>query len=213
MRRRVFLTAAILAFVQAPAVAQAPILLERDTVRELAIAPGQTYTASLRLRAGESADVVVLQQGIDLVVDLLGPGGRLLDSVDSPNGRQGDEPVAISAAATGVYTLRIRPISPAEPSGRFTLRVAALRDRAATAALADERRLARREATDWLRPRSVGFPQSGIPAPDQPLAPFDTLASEARVVGLGEASHGSRELNDLRLALVRRLVERHGYRL
>jgi erythromycin esterase len=56
-------------------------------------------------------------------------------------------------------------------------------------------------------------PSSGVLPPGASLAPFDALAAEARIVGLGEATHGSRELNDLRLALVKRLVERHGYRL
>ncbi|HWT13137.1 MAG TPA: erythromycin esterase family protein [Allosphingosinicella sp.] len=207
------LAAAFLAVFPEPAAAHAPNPLDPASAVERAIGPGEVYEASLRLRRGESADIVALQQGIDLVVDLFAPDGALLQSVDSPNGRNGDEPVAILAAADGDYRLLIRPIAANEPRGRFTLRVAELRDRAATERLAAERRRARAEASDWLRPRSAPLPVTGILPDDLPLAPFDALAGEALVVGLGEATHGSRELNDLRLSLVRRLVERHGFRL
>ena len=213
MPHRFFLACATIVGFASQAIAQPVVPLRPGRAVEGELGPGQTYTASLRLRAGESAEIAVLQQGIDLVVDLLGPDGRLIDSVDSPNGRQGDEPVAISAAAAGAYTLRIRPISPAEPTGRFAVRVVALRDRTATARDAAERRRLREQASAWLRERSAAIPASGAVQPDGALPPFDVLAAEARVVGLGEASHGSREPNDLRLALVRRLVERHGYRL
>lgn len=184
--------------------AQAPATIDPTQTIERAIAPGQTYEASLRLRRGESADVVVLQQGIDLVIDLLGPDGRLRDSVDSPNGRDGDEPVTILADRAGAYTIRIRTLDLGAPAGRFRLRVAALRDQAETARVAAARRAVRQEASGWLRTRSAALPAD---------APFDALVAEARVVGLGEATHGSRELNDIRLVWVKRLVERHGFRV
>jgi erythromycin esterase len=72
---------------------------------------------------------------------------------------------------------------------------------------------ARAEAADWLRVRSATLPLSGGLSSADRLPPFDDLAASAQIVGLGEATHGSRELGDLRLSLVRRLVERHGYRL
>jgi erythromycin esterase len=201
MRWQAFLALSLLPL---PAMAQPPVAIDPARSVERAIAPGQVYAASLRLRRGESAEIAVLQQGIDLAVDLIGPDGRLLETVDSPNGRNGDEPVAIVATIAGDYVVRIRPLGADEPAGRFTLRVAALRDRAATARLAEGRRRARREASAWLAARSAP-----LPAPDA----FDALVAPARVVGLGEATHGSRELNDIRIAFVARLVERHGYRL
>lgn len=212
MRLQPFL-AGLLGLLPLTAAAQDSAAPDRLEVSEGGIGPGDVHAVPLQFRAGESADIVVLQQGIDLVVDLLGPDGRLIDSVDSPNGRQGDEPLTIDAAAAGTYTVRIRPISAEEPSGRFTFRVAAFRDRAATARLAAERRDARRQASEWLNRSGASLPPTGIVPADAALAPFDALAGEARIVGLGEATHGSRELNDLRLSLVKRLVERHGYRL
>lgn len=177
----------------------------------LPLGPPQSIDAALTLRAGESADLAVLQDGVDVAVDAFAPNGALLDSVDSPNGRQGDEPVSLFAARGGRYRLHIRPISASEPAGRITIRVVSLRDVIQTRQLLAERRAARLEAAAWLRRQDVPLPAD--PATAASLAPFDGLAENARVIGLGEATHGSREFNDFRLALVQRLVRRHGYRL
>ncbi len=53
-----------------------------------------------------------------------------------------------------------------------------------------------------------------LPDPDDPAfaKPFDAFA-DARVVMLGEASHGTSEFYRARAAITRRLVERHGFRI
>jgi erythromycin esterase len=177
------------------------------------LGPGQSADAILALRAGESADLAVLQHGIDVVVEAYGPDGKLLDSVDSPNGREGDEPVSLFATKGGRYRLHVKPISASEPAGKVTFRVVALRNVAQTRQLLERRRHARLEAAGWLRRNDSPLPPTRLVAKAPSLPPFDDMAANARVIGLGEATHGSREFNDLRLALVQRLVERHGYRL
>lgn len=179
----------------------------------LALGPNQSRDAVIVLRRGESAEVAVLQQGVDVVVEAYSPSGTLLQSVDSPNGRQGDEPVSLFADEAGRYRIHVKPISPTEPTGQVTIRIAELRNAAQTRRLLAEHRRLREEAATWLRRHDAALPARAEDAAEAPLAPFDALAAEAQVIGLGEATHGSREFNDLRLALVRRLVERHGYRL
>jgi erythromycin esterase len=193
------------------ATAAEPVELTRERPVSLALAPPETVEATIALQAGESADLAVLQEGIDVVVDVIAPDGTRLDTIDSPNGRQGDEPVSLFASVTGAYQLHVRPIAANEPAARITIRVVALRDVAETRALLAERRRAREEAAAWLRRQDAPIPADVATAPS--FAPFDTLAANARVIGLGEATHGSREFNDFRLAAVQRLVARHGYRL
>jgi erythromycin esterase len=174
------------------------------TPRQATIAPGAVDDYELTLRRGESAAVVVRQEGVDVVAELRGPGGALLDEVDGPTGRSGDEVVEVIAAEDGRYSLRVRPYDAKEPAGTYTIFLRDQRDAAATRRLLDDRAAARRRAAEWLRPGSA------------PLADghsLDALASRARVVALGEATHGSRELGDARLTLTRRLVEQHGFRV
>src|SRR4051812_21383085 len=136
------------------------------------------------LRRGESAEVVVHQHGIDVIVELRSPRGVVLDVVDGPTGREGDEHVEIIAAETGRYRIHVRPFDAKETSGTYTVEVAERRTAAATRALLQTRRNARDLASAWLRERSA-------PLASDNLAPFDNLASRARVIALGEATHGS----------------------
>jgi len=164
------------------------------------------------LRAGQLTDIAVTQAGVDVSVEIFDPSGKLLDSVDSPNGRNGDEPVSILAATSGTYRLRIAPIADDEPPGTVTIRTLALLTPAQTRAMLDNRRQARAEAARWLRPFSAPLQPAGLD-PAVAIAPLDRVASFAQVIGLGEATHGSRELNDFRVRLSERLISRDHFRL
>ena len=161
---------------------------------------------ALPLKRGQSAEVLVHQRGLDVVVELHSPAGKLLDVIDGPTGDSGDERVEIIAAESGAYRLHIRKYDPKATTGTYTVEVREVRSAAATRALLASRRQSREKASAWLRPHSASLAGETLPA-------FDALASRAHIVGLGEATHGSRELADARLLLTRRLVERHGYRV
>ena len=85
------------------ATAQAPVTLERSTTLEETSTPGTSHQYELRLKRGESAELVVHQRGVDVVVDVKGPEGKLLNSIDGPTGRSGDELVEIMA---GKWSIR-----------------------------------------------------------------------------------------------------------
>ena len=187
--------------------------LASQSAFDTAIAVGQTHRYTLRLRAGESVQLVVRQIGVDLVVVVEGPGNALPFTVDSPNGRNGDEPVEIVSTTGGEYRLTVRPYDVGEPAGRYRLEVQAWRDARATAALLRARELARDSASRWLSSRTTSLSLGATSLLDASIPRLDSLARRARVLGIGEATHGSREFGDTRVALTRRLVERSGYRV
>lgn len=193
--------------------AQAPMTLSANTALEATLEAGTSVSYSLRLGRGESAEIVVLQMGIDVVVDVTSPGGKLLGSFDSPNGRNGDEVVEIIAQEKGIYIIQVRSIDAREPAGKYRLEVKHLRDAAATRQMLAARRAARESAVRWLRERSLALPSSGAFPLTGDRRPLDDLVSRVRVLGIGEATHGSREFGDLRISLIRYLVERHDYRV
>ncbi len=195
------------------AFAQIPVTLNRSTALEEMLKPGDSHQYALHLERGESAEVVVHQQGVDVVVDVRNPAGKLLDSIDSPTGRSGDEIVEIIAKESGTYVITVRPFDGNEPAGSYRLEVTALRGSRETAELLRIRREARNAAGQWLRPRSVAIPRSGIFPTNITIPLLDELARRVRVLGLGEATHGSREFGDLRFSLTRYLIARHGFRV
>ena len=73
--------------------------------------------------------------------------------------------------------------------------------------------LARQEAASWLKARAGALQHHEDTFDGPGLERFDRLAAQSRVLGLGEATHGSREIGDARLTLTRRLVERHNVRV
>ena len=195
------------------ATAQTPMPINRSTSLEAALKPGEAHEYTLQLVRGESAEILVRQQGVDVVVGLKSPAGKLLDSIDSPTGRTGDEVVEIIAQETGTYGLIVRPYDRNEPAGGYHLEVRTFRGTSETTELLRNRTRIRTAAAQWLRPRSVAIPRSGVIATNVKIPQLDEFAARVSVFGLGEATHGSREFNDFRFSLTRYLIERHGYRI
>jgi hypothetical protein len=162
--------------------------LASGSVHDVTLQPGASHDYEVQLGRGESAQIVVRQQGVDVVVEVRAPDGKLIDAVDGPTGRNGDERVEIIALVGGRYSLRVRPFDANEPAGKYRLEVQALRSARETAKLLRTRADARKDAAEWLRARS---------------GTIDPLAARARVIGLGEATHGSREFGDLRVSLTK----------
>ncbi len=177
------------------------------------LTPGTRHIYALQLGTGASAEVTVTQRGVDVVVEVRTDQDSLLLTMDSPNGRNGPEIVDFVAPRAARYRVVVRPFDQREPEGRYTLAVTAWRSAAATRELLAARQRARSAATAWLASRSGSLPAlTGTPPPGA-VPPLDSLAARATVIGIGEATHGSREFGDLRLTLTRYLVGHHGFRL
>jgi hypothetical protein len=71
---------------------------------------GQSHAYQITLVADQFLHVVVEQRGIDVVVTLVGPDGKQIIEVDSPNGVQGPELVSVVAETEGGYRLEVRSL-------------------------------------------------------------------------------------------------------
>jgi CHAT domain-containing protein len=125
---------------------------------ERRLAPGETHRFRLPAAAGDFLDLVVDQDGVDLVVTLLDPAGEPVLEADAPLGDFGPEPIEAVAAADGAYRLVVRAWDGAAPPGRYRVTVRAVRPASAE----DRRRaeaarlFARGEARSWAgKPREA----------------------------------------------------------
>ena len=117
---------------QTPAPSQAknespPQSLEVGQPIERELAGGQTHTYLMTLAEGQFLRVVVEQRGIDVVATLLGPDGKQLIEVDSPNGAQGPELLSFITQADGRYRLEVRSLEKDAKPGRYQAWMAELR--------------------------------------------------------------------------------------
>lgn len=88
---------------------------------ERALAGGQTHTYPFTLNSNQLVRIKVLQQGIDVVLEWAGPDGKTLFEVDSPNGKNGIEPLAWVAKEAGQYQLRVKAPEATDPAAKYTI--------------------------------------------------------------------------------------------
>jgi CHAT domain-containing protein/tetratricopeptide (TPR) repeat protein len=90
------------------------------------IGASEVHSYRITLASGQYARLVIDQRGLDLVVRVVGPDGRQLKEVDSPNGNQGPELVSVVAEENGTYQVEIRPLKK-DARGNYEVRFAELR--------------------------------------------------------------------------------------
>jgi CHAT domain-containing protein/Tfp pilus assembly protein PilF len=97
----------------------------RKVRRELA--GGQLHTYQIRLSADQFLKAVVEQDGIDVVIQVLGPDGKQILESNSEIRLQGPEDVPLVADSAGDYRLIIRPKRKKVIAGGYEIRVEELR--------------------------------------------------------------------------------------
>lgn len=139
--------------------------------RELAGAETHRYTFDLK--ANEFFQVRVEQKGIDVALRLLGANGKILATMDSPNGKQGAETLTWVG----------------EQPGRFVLEVSCLEAKAAQGSYSVQRNESRAAtALDRRRVEIERLFANGV---------ADLANKDRRVLGLEEASEAERGWEEL----------------
>jgi CHAT domain-containing protein/tetratricopeptide (TPR) repeat protein len=126
---------------------------------EARLAGGESHSYGFVLPAGSFLDLTVEQHGIDIVVRLYGPDGKLVTTVDSPNGTRGPEPLPVLADAAGRYRLAVSSPDAGAAPGAYRIVISSLGtatrgDRIRTAAeriFAEGEELRRRDRADAYR--------------------------------------------------------------
>ena len=92
-----------------------------------ALTGGEDHTFQIAVSNGEYAGVIVEQRGIDIVVQVLDPSGKLLAEFDSESRKEGREFVGLVADSGEGYRLRIKAVYPRAAPGRYEIRFAETR--------------------------------------------------------------------------------------
>ncbi len=93
---------------------------------------GDTHSYRISLEQGKFLYVRVEQRGIDVIIRVLDPVGKVLEEIDSPTGDQGTETVMLVSKASGDFTLEIAPFDPLTKPGKYKLTVESVTDAATT---------------------------------------------------------------------------------
>ena len=178
-----FLCLTLSAAMAFPASGAEPHNLQKGAPLERSLGGSESHAYAVRAASGQLLKIVVDQRGVDAVVRLLSPAGKLLKEVDGPTGDQVPERLEWITAEAGVYQVRVSPLEASAAPGKYEIQLAELRP-----ATPREREAARTEET--LRAQVVAWHQAFN---DADVDAIRRLAAEDFAGGLGDGSDVSRE--------------------
>src|SRR5262245_3495762 len=83
----------------------------------------QSHNYWLELIAGQYVRVIAWQDGVDVVLRLSAPDGKMIIEVDSPNNTHGPESVSVIAEVTGKFHLEVTALEGGVLPGRYEISV------------------------------------------------------------------------------------------
>jgi CubicO group peptidase (beta-lactamase class C family) len=87
------------------------------------IKSGETDSYTITLAKDQFFFATVNQVGVDLVIQTYDEKGDKIERFDSPNGKNGLEPVSIISTTSGEYRIDVTPLSDRDEAGNYTLEV------------------------------------------------------------------------------------------
>lgn len=188
-------------------------LLEPGKPVERELKASETHAYKITLAAGQFLSAAAYQRGIDVVVRVFAPDGSRITEIDSPNGSQGDEPVALEARAAGTYRIEVSSLEKDAQPGRYEIRIIEILSADAYAKRLAEHKLKQQAVIAWLKSNAI--PIRAVEAGDgfEDLQPLKRVFRDVRFVGLGEATHGGREFFQFKHRMLEFLVKEMGFRV
>jgi hypothetical protein len=92
-----------------------------------ALSRNETHSYRVAVKSDQYFSLRVEQLGIDVVVDVSGPDGKLVEEFDSPNGDRGPEVVSLVANSTGDYRIDVRPLEARGSAGNYQIELDEIR--------------------------------------------------------------------------------------
>ncbi len=202
-------------FAQEPPGQVGAVALEPGAPVEREMGADDVHAYEVILDEGQFLSTTVDQNGIDVIVTVIGPDGQQIAEVDSPTGTDGEEVVEVAATSSGSYRLEIRPWlqEGAEPpeAGRYQVRI----DRLLTATEYAEHLAAERAKIEavkqWLADHAIPLRTVEAGHGFEDMHPLREIVGDARLVALGEATHGTREFFQLKHRMLEFLVSEMGF--
>ena len=186
--------------------------LRTGAVFERTLGTDETHAYTVILEAGGLLDVTVDQRGVDVVVRVLSPTGELLSEIDSPTGATGSEQVLVEPQAPGEYRVELVPFEDSPP-GEYALTVRRVLSTEAHADWIATVLDRQRAVVRWLRAEAFPLRTAAPEGNFDDLEPLRGVLSGVQVVGIGEATHGTREFFQFKHRLLEFLVTEMGFRV
>ncbi len=189
---------------------------------EKKIFKGETHRYTISLQKGGYSECTVMQESVDLAIDIVDPSGKKIITVDGPS--TGPEPISIKPMQTGKYELRVYPFA-GDSTATDSLKSALAERNQGDYAITDfkkysisenKQRLAKIQEdkdlfSQWIKSNALEIKTVDAGNGFDDLQPLKTILKDVRVVGLGEATHGTSEFFRMKHRMVEFLVKEMGF--
>lgn len=189
-------------------------LHEKGKRIERTISGSEIHPYGLKLNSGESADLMVIQKEADVRITVVGPSSDTIETINRAAGIRPSEPwnnsnreyATISATSSGTYHLLVQLVDPTALASNYEIHIMDLLTPAEIARYKEDANVR------WLGEHAM--PVRSIEAEDEDfsdLEPLQNILGKARVVMLGEQTHGDGSTFKAKIRLIKFLHERLGY--
>ena len=177
---------------------------QKSIQRDIAI--GEWHTYAIQLEADKGAQIVLNQQSIDIILQVYNPKEEKIQEIDASVSK-GVERITIHAREDGMFSLVVAPFpyqfQTEQSEGIYSIELI-------KQLTVDDIALLKAEQAQLIEELAEeAFPIRGVrPGSDKTdLLPLKDVLKEVRVVGLGEATHGTREFFQFKHRIFEFLVE------
>jgi erythromycin esterase len=183
----------------------------------------QNHQYSVNLKWGGFLSFTAMQKGVDLAVDVYSPTGIKIQTFDSPNGAEGPEEVSFDAKWQGVYKIIIHPLEDSsiadnmraqykeKNQGDYAIqdvKIVSYKDRQKMLALDKQRQ---QQFISWISANAHPLNSVNAGSGFEDLQWLKPVLQTVKYVGLGEATHGTREFFQVKHRMLEFLVKEMGF--
>ena len=221
-----------------PAFCYAQESLQQGKTIEKKLLKDEKHSYSIDMKVGECAFLSVIQKGVDVAVDIINPLGQKLKTLDSPNGDVGEEPIFIEASQDGKYNIIIYPFNgewteadkkrwqTANPRKSFDSLLLAEKEKnqgnyeinnykvlsvAESKKKVKDEYLNKQKTIKWLIDNAHPLKSVVAGSGFEDLQWLKPVLKDVPYVGLGEATHGTREFFQMKHRMLEFLVRQMGF--
>lgn len=185
---------------------------------------GQKHYYTVRLSKDEFFETAIIQKGVDLTVDVYDPLNKLILSIDSPNGNEGPEPVSFKCEADGTYLLEISqtkdPMLKTDSAqavwlelnqGEYEISPVSVLSAESYKRLLEENNKKQQNIISALRNNANELQSVDAGNSFNDLEFLKKVLENVKIVGLGEATHGTSEFFRMKSRILEFLVKEMGF--
>jgi erythromycin esterase len=191
--------------------------------KETELKGNEKHLYKVNLNKGELLQLHLLQKNVDLQIIAFSPDNDTLQKFDGPNGKNGLEIVELPSEKSGVYHFEVSPFIPKSltdsikqnyintiDGSYLILKYKVLSEKEHTQ-LQNRRKAQKDSVISWIKNESISLQSVKAETGLKDLSYLKPILKDVQIVGLGETSHGSKEIFQMKHRMLEFLVKEMGF--